>query len=57
MPGMGKESPHDDVTVTSDVPTRLLPPQLVVAGLSQTSSQSPLDKGKHPSRPHGNDIV
>ena len=56
MPGMGKESPHDDVTVTSDVPTRLLPPQLV-AGLSQTSSQSPLDKGKHPSRPHGNDIV
>ena len=52
----GKESFHDDVTVTSDVPTRLLPPQLV-AGLSQTSSQSPLDKGKHPSRPHGNDIV
>ena len=53
-----KESTHDDVTVTSDVPTPLLPPQLVViTGLSQTSSQSSLDKGKYPSRPQGDDIV
>ena len=54
----GQESTHDDVTVTSDVPTPLLPPQLVaITGLSQTSSQSSLDKGKYPSRPQGDDIV
>ena len=56
--GKRKESPHDDITVTSDVPMRLLPPQLVaIAGLSQTSSQCSFDKGKYPSCPQGNDIV
>ena len=58
----GKDEPHDDITVTSDVPTRLLPPQPIVdvaiAGVSRTSSRSSLDTGKYPSLPHGQyDIV
>jgi hypothetical protein len=57
-----KAEPHDDVTVTPDVPTRLLPPQPIVgptiAGLSRSSSRNSRDSGEYPSHPHGqHDIV
>ena len=46
--------PHNDIMVTSDIPTQLPPPQPianeVVAG---PSSQSSLDMGGFPSLPHG----
>ena len=56
--GVGKDVPHDDNTLTSDVPMRLLPRQATInAGLLQ----SPLDTehtGEHSSRPRGKyDIV
>ena len=58
----GKDEPHDDITVTLDAPTRLLPPQPIVdaaiTGVSQTHSQSSLDTGKYPPLAHGQyDIV
>ena len=58
----GKDEPHDGITVTLDVPTRLLPPQPIVdaaiTGVSQTHSQSSLDTGKYPPLAHGKyDIV
>ena len=58
----GKDEPHDDITVTLDAPTRLLPPQPIVdaaiTGVSRTHSQSSLDTGKYPPLAHGQyDIV
>ena len=58
----GKDEPHDGITVTLDVPTRLLPPQPFVdaatTGVSQTHPQSSLDTGKYPPLAHGQyDIV
>ena len=56
------DEPHNDITVTSDVPTRLLPPQPIVdaaiTGISRTHSQSSLDTSKYPPLAHGQyDIV
>ena len=58
----GKDEPHDDITVTLDAPTRLLPPQPIVdaaiTGVSRTHSQSSLYTSKYPPLAHGQyDIV
>ena len=58
----GEDEPHDDIMVTSDVATRLLPPQPIVeaaiTGVLRTNSRSSLDAGKYPPLAHGKyDIV
>ena len=54
-----KDEPPDDVTVTSDVPARLLAPRPIVdIAIAGPSSRSSLDTGKYPSYPHDQyDIV
>ena len=51
--GKGKDEPPDDVTVTLDVPARLLAPRPIVdVTIASPSSRSSLDKGKYPPYPH-----
>ena len=47
---MGKDEPHDDMMVSSDVPTRLLALRPIAdAAIVGPSSRSSLDTGKYPS--------
>ena len=56
-----KDEPHDDITVTSDVPTRLLPLQRTINVANAGLSRSSLDAehtSEHSSHPRGEyDIV
>ena len=56
---MGKDEPHDEMMVSSDVPTRLLAsrPNVDVA-IAGPSTRNSLDTGKYPSHLHDQyDIV
>ena len=55
----GKDEPHDDMTVPSDVPARLLAPRPIAdVAIAGPSSRNSLDTGKYPSYPHDQyDIV
>ena len=56
---MGKDEPHDDMVVSSNVPTRLLAPRSNVdEAIAGPSSGRSLDTGKYSSHPHNRyDIV